>query len=276
MPLKKDYCITFACYNQLEFTKKFIESLDRTEVDFSRIIAVDNGSSDGTREWLQTLGLGSVIFNRKNLGCGAAWNQGAMVMQTEWTVVMNNDVICAKGWLDALLQAAIDHKLQIASPAMIEGEIDYDFNNFVATANQKMRGYCRTDMAHAVCMAIQKDVWPAIGYFLPITKLLGYEDALFFRQAQMHGIKVGITADAWLHHFGMTTQKAMKLEAKLSQEDSLGNRNLMKFFMNQSWLERKISQYKRKSMLRISKDIEISQFSITVHGLKKGPEFEWI
>jgi GT2 family glycosyltransferase len=42
------YTITFACYNQLDYTKQFIDSLDRDEVDFSRIVAVD-GSTDGTR-----------------------------------------------------------------------------------------------------------------------------------------------------------------------------------------------------------------------------------
>ena len=35
------YTITFACYNQLDYTKQFIASLDREEVDFSRIVAVD-------------------------------------------------------------------------------------------------------------------------------------------------------------------------------------------------------------------------------------------
>ncbi len=67
-----NYAITFACYNQLDYTKEFIDSLDRDEVDFSRIVAVDNGSTDGTREWLQTQGFGQVILNNRNLGCGAA------------------------------------------------------------------------------------------------------------------------------------------------------------------------------------------------------------
>ena len=58
------YTITFACYNQLAYTRKFIDSLDRAEVDFSRIVAVDNGSTDGTRQWLQGQGFGAVILNQ--------------------------------------------------------------------------------------------------------------------------------------------------------------------------------------------------------------------
>lgn len=65
------YTITFACYNQLDYTKQFIASLDREEVDFSRIVAVDNGSTDGTREWLGPQGF------------GAAWNQRPLAIQSK-------------------------------------------------------------------------------------------------------------------------------------------------------------------------------------------------
>lgn len=178
-----NYTITFACYNQLEYTKQFIASLDRNEVDFSRIVAVDNGSTDGTREWLCEQGFGAVILNNRNLGCGAAWNQGALAIQSKWTIVMNNDVICAKGWLTKLIQRAEANDLKIASPAMIEGDLNYDFNDFVLKAQATMNGYVRLGMAHAVCMAIREDVWDEIGYFMPVPKLLGYEDGIFFQRA---------------------------------------------------------------------------------------------
>ena len=42
-----------------------------------RLVVVDNQSTDSTREYLMTLSLGGRIFNQHNLGCGAAWNQGA-------------------------------------------------------------------------------------------------------------------------------------------------------------------------------------------------------
>ncbi len=197
--MSSNYTITFACYNQLEYTQQFIASLDREEVDFSRIVAVDNGSTDGTRNWLQTQGFGQVILNNRNLGCGAAWNQGALSLQSEWTVVMNNDVVCAKGWLKNLLALAEHHQLQIASPAMVEGELDYDLEAWAQEASQKMQGYCRFGVPHAVCMAIREDVWNEIGYFMPVPKLLGYEDGIFFQRAQENNIKTGTVGDAWLH-----------------------------------------------------------------------------
>ena len=273
----RDYTITFACYNQLDYTKQFIASLDRDEVDFSRIVAVDNGSTDGTREWLGQQGFGAVVLNDRNLGCGAAWNQGALALQSKWTVVMNNDVVCARGWLRNLLAAAQQHNLQIASPAMVEGELDYDLADWSAQAQTQMQGYLRQSAPHAVCMAIRDDVWSEIGYFMPVTKLLGYEDAIFFQRALEAQLKTGTTADSWLHHYGMTTQKALKLEMQLDQGDSLGNRNLMRLYMAQSWWARKKARYQRRRLLSNARAHELAVYGKTVHALHRqaGQPWEW-
>jgi GT2 family glycosyltransferase len=271
-----DYTITFACYNQLDYTKQFIASLDRQEVDFSRIVAVDNGSTDGTREWLGQQGFGAVVLNERNLGCGAAWNQGALAIQSKWTVVMNNDVVCAKGWLRHLLLAAEANQLHIASPAMVEGPLNYDFEAWVVQAQTQMANYVRHGAPHAVCMAIRDDVWNEIGYFMPVPKLLGYEDAIFFQRALEAKLKTGTCADSWLHHYGMTTQKALKLEMKLDQNDSLGNRNLMRLYMAQSWVERKIARYQRRKLLRDTRAHELSVYAKTVHVLRNGDQNNWV
>jgi GT2 family glycosyltransferase len=270
-----DYTITFACYNQLNYTQQFIASLDQTEVDFSRIVAVDNGSTDGTREWLQQQEFGAVILNARNLGCGAAWNQGALAIQSKWTIVMNNDVVCAKGWLHHLLDAAEAHQLHIVSPAMVEGELNYDLAQWAQSAHSRMQGYVRQGAPHAVCMAIREDVWREIGYFMPVPKLLGYEDGIFFQRAAEAGLQTGTTADAWLHHYGMTTQKALKLEMKLDQRDSLGNRNLMRLYMAQSWLARKLSRHQRRSRVKAARAHELAIYGKTVHALNNKPGAEW-
>jgi GT2 family glycosyltransferase len=269
-----NYTITFACYNQLDYTKQFIASLDREEVDFSRIVAVDNGSTDGTREWLRQQGFGAVILNDRNLGCGAAWNQGALAIQSKWTVVMNNDVICAKGWLKNLLASAEENHLQIASPAMVEGELNYAFEALVDKAIASMKGYVRKGSPHAVCMAIRDDVWREIGYFMPVPKLLGYEDAIFFQRAREAGLKMGISSDSWLHHYGQVTQKAMALEKKLNAREGLGNRNLMRLYMAQSWSERKIDKYKQRKLLAENVKKELSYFGVTIHFLSN--EGKWV
>ena len=273
--MPSNYTITFACYNQLDFTKLFIASLEREEVDFSRIVAVDNGSTDGTREWLQTQGFGQVILNNRNLGCGAAWNQGALAIQSKWTVVMNNDVVCAKDWLKNLLASAEQHNLQIASPAMVEGALDYDLEAWALEASAKMQSYCRVGAPHAVCMAIREDVWDEIGYFMPVPKLLGYEDGIFFQRAREAQLKTATVGNSWLHHYGMTTQKALKLEKKMEERDSLGNRSLMKMYMAQGWLQRKMSKRVQRQLLREARELELAGFGVTVHSITNDKEKIW-
>lgn len=271
-----NYTITFACYNQLDYTKQFIASLDHDEVDYSRIVAVDNGSTDGTREWLGQQGFGSVVLNDRNLGCGAAWNQGALAIQSKWTVVMNNDVICAKGWLKSLLASAEANQLQIASPAMVEGRLNYDFDALVNKAKESMKGYVRFGSPHAVCMAIRDDVWNEIGYFMPVPKLLGYEDAVFFLRAREAGLKTGTCSDSWLHHYGQVTQNAIRLEKKLEERAGLGNRNLMRLYMSQSWIARKFARYQRRQLLKDARVYEMNAYGMTVHVLRREFENNWI
>ena len=273
--MTQDYAVTFACYNQRNYTEMFLNSLDRAEVDFSRIVAVDNGSTDGTREWLQTLGLGGVILNQHNMGCGVAWNQGALHLQARWTVVMNNDVVCHPGWLRNMLEAAEQSQYKIVSPSMVEGDLDYPQTEFFDAQQRKMQGHWRDGFAHAVCMAIHQDVWHEIGYFLPITRLMGYEDALFFRQARLYNVAMGTTANAWLHHFGMTTQKALMQEQKLNSRGGLGDVRLMRYYMNQSWWERKRYKADLRRRQQALREAELARFGSTVHGVKKGGDLRW-
>jgi glycosyltransferase involved in cell wall biosynthesis len=75
-------------------------------VNPKQIVVVDNASIDGTPDYLQQLGLGSVILNCQNLSCGAAWNQGILARQSDWTIVINNDIIVAPNFAQKLINFA--------------------------------------------------------------------------------------------------------------------------------------------------------------------------
>ncbi|HSV54630.1 MAG TPA: glycosyltransferase [Burkholderiaceae bacterium] len=276
MPASDQYAITFACYNQLDYTRQCVDSLVATGVDLKRVAVVDNGSTDGTQAYLEQQPFGAVILNQVNLGCGVAWNQGALALQAPWTIVMNNDVICAPGWLDGLIATAQARRLQIVSPSMVEGPLDYDFAAFAEEARHRMAGTVRDADAHAVCMAIHADVWQEVGYFMPVPRLLGYEDAIFFHKARQHGLRMGIAGASWLHHYGMTTQKALKLERHLSNNASLGDRGLLKGFLQQKWIGRQFARRRLKALRRRARAHELAEHGISVHGLRNPAGFEWI
>ncbi len=270
-----DYAITFACYNQVDYTRKCLESFVDTGIDLRRVVAVDNGSSDQTREYLSGLDLGGRIFNKANLGCGVAWNQGALALQAEWTVVMNNDVIAAPGWLENMLSVAQQRGLKVVSPAMIEGELDYDFHSFARDASTRMKDLVRLGGRHAVCLAVHQSVWLDVGYFQPVPKLFGYEDTLFFNELEKAGLPMGMTGASWLHHFGSITQKAMKQERGMSNKQGLGAKNNHRL-LQQSWLERKLKKMQRLQAQKQWRNAEVAEFGQSIHGLREAQQFTWI
>ena len=268
------YAITFACYNQVEYTKMCIDSMIKHGLDLSRLVVVDNGSTDDTRSYLETLPLGGLIFNQANLGCGVAWNQGALALQAEWSIIMNNDVIVGEHWIENLIETAEKNNLKVISPSLIEGELDYNFEEFSKKAYLKMANTVRFGGRHAVCLAVHQSVWLEVGYFQPIPKLLGYEDTMFFNELAKANIATGITGASWLHHFGSITQSAMKQERGLTQKDNLGYRYNYRL-LKQSWLTRKLNKLKKVCQEKKWRATELKQFELTMHGLRMHGEFVW-
>lgn len=271
---KTSYAITFACYGQLEYTRLCIESMVRQGTPLDRVVVVDNGSKDATREYLETVPLGARIYNHANLGCGVAWNQGALALQAEWTIVMNNDVVVSRGWIESLIGAAQRQGLRLMSPSLVEGLLDYDFDGFAARAGARMRDAVRVGWCHAVCMAIHRSVWQDIGYFQPIPRLLGYEDTLFFNEMKAAGVPGGATGAAWLHHFGSITQAAMKVERGIEEGRGLGDRYNYKL-LRKHWLQRKVDKLRRVRQMRAWQQRERAAYGMTMLGYSEGGRIQW-
>lgn len=268
-----NYAITFACYNQVDYTRQCVQSMVRHGTPLDRVVAVDNGSSDGTRAYLQSLALGGKIFNSENLGCGVAWNQGALALQADWTIIMNNDVVVSANWVENLIGAAVQNNMSVISPAMIEGKLGYDFEAFAPAAIQQMGLAIRPGWCHAVCMAVHKSVWMNIGYFQPTPKLLGYEDALFFNEMARANVASATTGASWLHHYGSITQSAMKRERGMRESDNLAYRNHRLLY--QPWLTRKMNKLRLKRQLRVWHDEELATYGMTMLGKCSDTAIEW-
>jgi GT2 family glycosyltransferase len=272
--MNASYSVTFACYNQVDYTRQCVDSLVRHGFDLGRLVVVDNGSGDATRDYLQTLPLGGRIFNRVNLGCGVAWTQGALAQQAEWTVVMNNDVVVSQHWLDNMVATAQAQGLKVISPAMVEGPLDYDFDAFTRIDGAKMKDVLRRGAVHAVCMAVHRSVWEEIGYFQQVPRLWGYEDTLFFNELDKARIPTGTAGCSWLHHFGSVTLSALKQERGLSAKDGLSARDSYKL-LGQSTLRRKWKKFQRRRQEKAWHDQEMAQFGMTLLGQREGGAFRW-
>jgi GT2 family glycosyltransferase len=270
-----NFSLTFATLNCLNVTKQCLESILASGVDARNIVIVDNGSTDGTREHLQQLDLGNVILNRQNLSCGAAWNQGILANQSEWTIVMNNDVIVTKDFAKKLISFASENKLKLVSPARIDGILNYDFYDFSSKAQNLTGNAIRWGSSNAICMCIHWSLFEKIGFFRADPNLLGFEDGLFYNEIRKHQIRHATTGSVWIHHFGKATQDHMKLLLGIPKQKELVRVNDRKLY-GQSWLERKYYRYQLKRLHTQWRDQEISNFKISLHGIRNESSFLWI
>ena len=108
MTLRMQVSFVVPLYNCLSFTRAMVASLQATlPRDLQHeIILVDDGSTDGTRAWLTTLGPPfRVVLNERNLGYAGANNRGAAVAQGRFLVLLNNDLVLTSRWLEPMLAA---------------------------------------------------------------------------------------------------------------------------------------------------------------------------
>ena len=270
-----NYTITFATLNCLDYTKKCVESLIISGVNPSQIVAVDNASTDGTPEYLKQLGLGAVILNRQNLSCGSAWNQGILAQQSEWTIVMNNDIIVAPGFAQRLIDFATKNQLQLLSPARIDGTADYEFPKFAENAQLITANAVRQGSSNAICMCIHWSLFNQIGFFRANPTLLGFEDGLFYNEVRKHKIAHATTGSVWIHHFGSVTQEHMKMVLGIQSHDELVKVNDRKLY-GQSWLERKMYRYHLKRSHLAWRAQEMRDYGMTLHGTRYKNAFVWL
>jgi GT2 family glycosyltransferase len=118
-------------WNRRDLAPKVLATLAAQQTRPERVIAVDNGSTDGAAECAEQLGA-SVIRLGRNAGFAAAVNRGIAETRTEWALVVNNDVELAPDYLEVLLRAAQQDEawfatgriLRASRPDTIDGTFD--------------------------------------------------------------------------------------------------------------------------------------------------------
>lgn len=266
-----NYTIVIPVLNQLHYTQQCIESLVASGAPVSSLLVIDNGSTDGTPAWLASRPDIRSLRNRVNLGCGGAWTQGALLADSDWVVLLNNDIIACDQAMRRMLAAADRHGLEVVSPALVEGPLDYDFAPHAYQFIKHMSDTVRRGWFHGVCFAVRRSVFERIGFPDTDRQLGGREDVEFLVRCTRHGIPVGTVGDALLHHFGSITQKAIKLE---TGQGDLGDRQHFYAKLGMNWLARKRFKSQRKRLAREWVASERAAHGYAMHMLRK--EDQWI
>ncbi|WP_158594197.1 glycosyltransferase family 2 protein [Cohnella faecalis] len=96
--------IVILTHNQLHITKLCLDSIRAFTGPSYETIVVDNGSSDGTTDFLRSQPDVKAIFNSENKGFAKGCNQGWEVSSGDCVLFLNNDTIVTPGWLEAMLE----------------------------------------------------------------------------------------------------------------------------------------------------------------------------
>lgn len=111
--------IITAVYNQLGLNQIFYESLAKHTFHPFELIIIDNGSTDGSKEYFKSVGA-TVIGNDGNYSYPYCQNQGIRAAKGETLAFLNNDLVVSPDWDKNLIDAMESNGLDIITPCGIE------------------------------------------------------------------------------------------------------------------------------------------------------------
>jgi GT2 family glycosyltransferase/glycosyltransferase involved in cell wall biosynthesis len=202
-------------------TKDCIDSILRnTAYPNYEIVIVDNGSRDDTVNYLIYLSRVHenirIILNDDNRGFAAANNQGLAAATGDIFVLLNNDTVVPRGWLDELVKYLDNSHIGLVGPVTNfvgnEAKVVADYKTMAEMEDFSDK---RTERFHRqtfpikvlamYCVAMRRDTFVAVG---PLDEAFGigmFEDDDYSNRVREKGLAVLCAEDVFVHHIGQAS-----------------------------------------------------------------------
>ena len=215
--------IVIPVHNKHTITRQCLDAIlaqDYAGAD-REIVVVDDGSRDSTPALLASYGdTLHVLRGDEAQGFAAACNAGVAAARNELVILLNNDTIPLDGWLEALVEFAIDHptaavvgaKLLFPNDTVqhagVSFGIDREPHHIYAgfpkdhPATNTSR---RFQVVTAACSLFRRDIWNELGG-LDLSYKNGWEDVDYCVRAGLAGYEVWYCAESVVYHFESATR----------------------------------------------------------------------
>lgn len=218
----RDVSIIMLTYNALTYTKYTVQSLIHHTQCPHEVIFVDNGSTDGTKEYLLRQVAQHpnfrLIDNATNLGFSAGNNQGVQAARGQYVLLLNNDVLVGDGWLENLVAALErDARIGMVGPvtnyvsgrqrlAKVPYQGDKEFYGFAQKVRNAKRGKLTPRRRIAgFAMLMRKALYDELGGLDERFGSGNYEDDDLCLRARGKGYAIMVDEGTFIHHFGSRT-----------------------------------------------------------------------
>jgi len=215
--------IVIPAFNQLAYTRQCLASiLENTEGDY-RLILVDNGSTEPVYDFFSAIPGALALRSETNLGFAAGVNLGLAHAEGH-VLLLNNDTLVPKGWLDGLaaaLESAPDIGMvgpmsnYVSGSQLIPGlafESLDEINAFAEKRRADLGGSVR-DVARLVgfCLLIRDSVVAEVGPLDETFGLGNFEDDDYCVRVLRAGYRLCVDEASFVFHYGNRTFQALGL-----------------------------------------------------------------
>ena len=205
-------------YNGLSFMEPCFESLKEQTVRDFKVLVVDNGSTDGSVEWLKEHRVPS-IFLKENTGFSGAVKTGIRAADTPYVLLLNNDTRVEPGFV-AAMERAMDQSpkifsvssrmIQMYHPELLDDAGDmysilgWAYQRGVGRSVNLYQKSCRVFSACAGAAIYRRAVFDEIGLFDEL-HFAYLEDIDVGWRAKLYGYDNVYCPDAAVYHVGSGT-----------------------------------------------------------------------
>ena len=204
-----------------------LETLRRHTTGPYEILVVDNGSEDGSLEWLREQRDVQLLEMGENVGAPAARNRALEVARGSTILFTDNDVLFTPRWREILTaHLAAWPDIGIVGPmsdyvsggqkcpaAPAPGQSLDDFATALHEAHRGEHGY--TSRLILFFMLVRREVVDAIGGIDEGYGRWGFEDDDYALRTRLAGYQLRIARDCFIRHLGSRTSKTANLDYRL-------------------------------------------------------------